>query len=105
MLANPDGAHRGANARIRPETGAIFAALNAAVDLSATPAETVGKPSPALFAEACRLLAAPPSKTIMLGDNPSTDIDGARSFGMLALLVTPSPQAFFSLLLETLRTA
>lgn len=105
LLANPDGAHRGANARIRPETGAIFAALNAAVDLSSTPVETVGKPSPSLFTEACRLLATPPSNTVMLGDNPATDIEGARSFGMPALLVTPSPQAFFATLLETLRTA
>lgn len=105
ILANPDGAHRGANARIRPETGAIFAALNAAVDLSGTSVEVVGKPSPALFAEACRILGTPPAKTIMLGDNPATDIDGARGFGMPALLVTPSPQAFFESLLETLRTA
>lgn len=105
ILANPDGAHRGANARIRPETGAIFAALNAAVDLSGTSVETIGKPSPALFTEACRLLGTSPAKTIMLGDNPATDIDGARSLGMPALLVAPSPHAFFEALLETLKTA
>ncbi|MFN4185465.1 MAG: HAD-IIA family hydrolase [Hyphomonas sp.] len=105
ILANPDGSHRGANARIRPETGAIFAALNAAVDLSETSIETIGKPSPDLFLEACRILGTPPAKTVMLGDNPATDIDGARKLGMPALLVAPSPQAFFQLLLETLRNA
>lgn len=105
ILANPDGSHRGANARIRPETGALFAALGAAVDLSETPVEIIGKPSALLFQEACRALGTPPARTIMLGDNPETDIEGARRLGMPALLVTPSPQAFFQLLLEALRNA
>lgn len=105
ILANPDGSHRGANARIRPETGAIFAALQAAVDLSETEIEIIGKPSPALFREACRLLGTAPAQTIMIGDNPATDIDGAYELGMPALLVTPSPQAFFQSLLEALRSA
>lgn len=105
ILANPDGSHRGANARIRPETGAIFAALDAAVDLSATPIETIGKPSSMLFNEACRILGTSPARTIMLGDNPATDIEGAHQAGMPALLVTPSPQAFFETLLETIRSA
>jgi len=105
VLANPDGSHRGANARIRPETGAIFAALQAAVDLSETSIDIIGKPSPAMFTEACRILGTAPAQTIMIGDNPATDIDGAHNLGMPALLVTPSPQAFFLSLLETLRTA
>lgn len=99
IVANPDGSHRGANARIRLETGALLAALEAAVDLSQADTEIIGKPSEGFFQEACRIIGTAPERTVMLGDNPSTDIEGARRVGMPALLVTPTPQAFFASLI------
>lgn len=99
IVANPDGSHRGANARIRLETGALFATLAAAVDLSKAETEIIGKPSEGFFQEACRIIGTLPERTVMLGDNPSTDIEGARRVGMPSLLVTPTPQEFFASLL------
>ena len=96
IVANPDGSHRGANARIRLETGAFFSTLAAAVDLSHAETEIIGKPSESFFQEACRIIGTSPQRTVMVGDNPSTDIEGARRVGMPSLLVTPTPQEFFA---------
>lgn len=99
IVANPDGSHRGANARIRLETGAFHAALEAAVDLSQAETEIIGKPSEGFFREACRIIGTSPHRTVMLGDNPDTDIEGAVRIGMPCLLVAPTPQEFFARLI------
>lgn len=89
IVANPDRTHPAANGAIVPETGALLAALAACVDLERVPMEIIGKPSARLFERACRALGATPDQAVMIGDNPLTDIAGARSVGMASILVAP----------------
>lgn len=63
------------------ETGAWLALLTAA---SGRTAQVLGKPSPHAFEHACARLGAAPSETVMIGDTPETDIDGAHAAGMIA---------------------
>jgi HAD superfamily hydrolase (TIGR01450 family) len=46
----------------------------------------VGKPEPVFFEELCQHLDADPAQCILVGDNPETDIAGARHFGMKTIL-------------------
>ncbi len=41
-----------------------------------------GKPDPAIFQEALRLLKRKPEETVFIGDSPMADIEGARKAGM-----------------------
>jgi HAD superfamily hydrolase (TIGR01450 family) len=86
-VGNPDLTHPDANGTRVPETGALLAALAATVDLSNVAVETVGKPGPTLFRQACAVLGVEPGQALMIGDNPSTDIAGARALEMPALQV------------------
>jgi putative hydrolase of the HAD superfamily len=43
--------------------------------------ELPAKPAPDMFAQACRELGVRPEALLHIGDNPETDIDGAREFG------------------------
>lgn len=85
IVANADRTHPGANGRLVPETGALLASL-----LSCAPdAEhmVVGKPGPMLFRRACEILGVASRNTVMIGDNPETDIKGAADFGIRSILV------------------
>jgi putative hydrolase of the HAD superfamily len=46
-----------------------------------------GKPNPAIFAHAVRMLGAEPRDTVMVGDNLATDVDGALAAGLCAVWV------------------
>lgn len=87
IVANPDLTHPGAGGRIKPETGALLSALASCVKLDTVEMEIVGKPMPTLFLKACRALDLEPEDVVMLGDNPATDLAGARALGMGSLLV------------------
>lgn len=87
IVSNPDATHPGPGGRVVPETGALLAALQACIDLGSVQTEIVGKPAPHLFHAACRTIGLPPEKVVMIGDNPATDIAGARRVGMRAVLV------------------
>ena len=65
-----------------PGTGAILAALEAA---SATPGEAVGKPELPMMRSAKRALGV--TKVLMIGDQTSSDVVGARRIGWGAALV------------------
>ena len=105
IVANPDTTHPGTNGRLMPESGALLAAIQACVELPAGSLEIIGKPSPRLFRKGCAALGLPADKVLMIGDNPQTDIQGARALGMRTCLVAPSPDAFFRTLRERLRSA
>jgi putative hydrolase of the HAD superfamily len=45
------------------------------------------KPDPRIFLEAATLLDTLPAETLMVGDDPVLDVEGARSAGMQAVLV------------------
>lgn len=80
VVANPDLVHPGPGGMIVPETGALLAALLACT--GPVNYRVVGKPEPALFAAGLALLDLPRRAVAMLGDNPRTDGEGARRFGL-----------------------
>lgn len=82
IVSNPDANHRGAVRRIVPETGALLAAILASLDNTAAKIDFVGKPHALLFQKACAALGVGPEKAVMIGDNPATDIKGARENGL-----------------------
>lgn len=83
-VSNLDGAHPGAGG-LTPETGALAAAIRAASGKA--PDYVAGKPYPAIFRQALASVGSPADKALMIGDNPRTDIAGARRIGMAALRV------------------
>lgn len=80
VIANPDLVHPGPGGAIVPETGALLAALLACT--GPVDYRLIGKPEPALFAAGLALLGLPKWAVAMLGDNPRTDGEGARRFGL-----------------------
>ncbi|PTQ08862.1 HAD family hydrolase [Sphingomonas oleivorans] len=89
ILANDDLNHPGPHGRIVPETGALLAALEAAVRPAEIATDRIGKPAATLFCRAFDALAVDPRRSVMIGDNPDTDIAGAAALGMDAVLVGP----------------
>jgi len=49
------------------------------------------KPSPIIFQKALQNLDSPPSKTVYVGDTPTTDIQGAHNTGIKAILINRPP--------------
>ena len=88
IVANPDLSHPDADGAPVPETGSLLAALRAMVP-GITPT-VVGKPESGLYREALARLGASPETALMMGDNPDTDLVGARRLGMAGLLVEPA---------------
>ncbi len=64
--------------------GAWVAALEYATGARA---EAFGKPEVAFYREACRTLGVSPGRTLMVGDDPVADVQGARNAGMAGALV------------------
>ncbi|MBO9647756.1 MAG: HAD-IIA family hydrolase [Variovorax sp.] len=102
IATNSDDNHPGPAGSVVPETGALLAALVAASGVA--PLSIIGKPGPLLFEEGMRRLgtAATRANTVVIGDNPATDLRGAAAFGLRALLVGPRPQAHAATLIELL---
>jgi|AntDeeMetagen681_2_1112603.scaffolds.fasta_scaffold05816_1 HAD superfamily hydrolase (TIGR01450 family) len=82
VAANADGWYPTPDG-IAPGTGATVAAIEAATGVEAT---VVGKPEPELFEIAMEGL--PADRTVMIGDNPQSDLVGADTAGIDAILVT-----------------
>jgi ribonucleotide monophosphatase NagD (HAD superfamily) len=86
VAANADLTHPGAAGTIVPETGALLAAVRACCPDAAC--RVIGKPEPYLFVEALSILGTHPERTLVVGDNPSTDGLGAKRMGMPYLRVS-----------------
>jgi phosphoglycolate/pyridoxal phosphate phosphatase family enzyme len=67
-----------------PGAGSIVAALAAATGV--TP-EVIGKPEPAMFRAIIEAAGVPAGETVVVGDNPASDIAGARRAGCASILV------------------
>ena len=67
-----------------PGAGAVLSVITAATGVQPT---VVGKPYPAMFEAAARLLGTRPEETLMVGDRLETDIDGAKAAGFKTALV------------------
>lgn len=65
-----------------PSSGAVLAAVEYATD---TAAETLGKPSPRLFATALERLG--PGRALVVGDRIESDLHGAHAAGLDAAIV------------------
>lgn len=75
-LPMPDG--------LAPGAGSILAALETATGRKPV---VMGKPAPAMFAAALKVLGTAPSRTLMIGDRIDTDILGGRRAGLRTALV------------------
>ncbi|WP_374571978.1 HAD-IIA family hydrolase [Phenylobacterium sp.] len=93
-VSNLDGGHPGLGG-VTPETGALAAAIQAASGKA--PDLVAGKPYPAIFRQALASVGCEPGRALMIGDNPRTDIAGARRVGVPAVRVDldlwPAPPA------------
>lgn len=67
-----------------PGAGAVLSVVASASGVQPT---VVGKPHPAMFAEALRRLSTQPGETLMVGDRLETDIEGAAAAGLKTALV------------------
>lgn len=85
IVSNVDATHPGPQDRVVPETGALLAAVVAASGVQ--PWRVIGKPAPLLFEEGLRRLGARAEDTVVVGDNPLTDAEGAARLGMACVLV------------------
>jgi HAD superfamily hydrolase (TIGR01450 family) len=83
-VANPDLLHPGTDGVV-PETGALAAAVQAGA--GRRPDLVMGKPYPHLYRRALRAAGVEPPDAVMIGDNPKTDLAGARRVGLRGLLV------------------
>lgn len=86
VVANADATHPGPDG-IVPETGALLAALQACSGETALPRTLIGKPAPLLFERACARLGVAPEETVMIGDNPHTDGEGATRAGINPIMI------------------
>lgn len=85
VATNPDGSFPTPEGP-SPAAGAFAAFVAAAAGRE--PDETAGKPHPAMFEAALEGLDATPEKVAMVGDNPQTDIRGARQMGLAGILIS-----------------
>jgi HAD superfamily hydrolase (TIGR01450 family) len=86
IVTNPDLTHPDGEGGVVPETGSLLAALEAGAGVA--PTHIVGKPETLLFKEAIRRLGSLPEHTIVVGDNPLTDQEGARRLGLRCIIVS-----------------
>lgn len=61
-------------------------------DATGVKAVVVGKPLPEIFVESVRSLGLSVTDSVMVGDNPASDIAGGRAAGMTTILVRRDPQ-------------
>lgn len=91
VVANPDLSHPGKNGVPRVETGAVLALLRSVLpQLEGT---VIGKPEHPLFQAALAIGGVAPERAVMIGDNATTDIAGARRMGMRAIHLHASARA------------
>jgi ribonucleotide monophosphatase NagD (HAD superfamily) len=83
VAANSDATYPG-EVGLLPGSGAILAAVEVASGRRAT---VVGKPKPEMFRLALERAGSEPSRTLVCGDRPETDVAGARAAGVPVALV------------------
>jgi HAD superfamily hydrolase (TIGR01458 family) len=74
------------------DAGMFVAGLEYSARVEAT---IIGKPSPAIYREACRLLRVEPGEAMMVGDDLESDLPPAREIGMRTCLVRTGKGAGF----------
>jgi len=102
ILSNQDLTHPGPGNMLQPETGALFAAIQACLGDHAPAVEVVGKPSPGLFRIALQRAGIDAADAVMIGDNPATDGAGAAACGIPFIQVHPTGPLTMARLAEAL---
>lgn len=85
IAANPDFSHPGINGEPIPETGAIVKAIEACSGKRVS--HYVGKPGGFLFQEAMKKFNWRNKDTVVIGDNITTDISGAKELNLHSFLL------------------
>jgi HAD superfamily hydrolase (TIGR01450 family) len=94
VVSNLDLSHPGAAGARIFETGVLLETVKACLpDLRYRP---IGKPSPVLYQAAMCRISAVAEELLAIGDNPTTDGEGARRMGIGCILVGPSAGAQFT---------
>ena len=95
VATNLDLSHPVDNGMLSPQTGSLVASIAA---VCGTVPDLIGKPSSYLFSYAKKRLAVAAERTVMIGDNPTTDILGGNRQGFVTILLrgamTRSPSPF-----------
>lgn len=86
VATNLDFYHPGEGGHRIPETGALIEAVKAVAGIREV--ELIGKPSLYPFEQAVKRTGLSPEACVMIGDNPYTDIRGARSIGMVTIWIS-----------------
>lgn len=94
VLANPDPIHPAADGTPVPETGALFAALQAG--FPELDYETYGKPSSYLITEGLKRAAVKAEDAVFIGDTPATDGQAAFAAGVPFVLIRRPTRAALS---------
>jgi len=102
IVSNVDISHPGRHGERVLETGVLLAAVKAC--LPGLKYRVIGKPSPLLYQAAMRRISARQDELLAIGDNPSTDREGAQRMGLPYALVGPDPDAHFQSLAEMMRS-
>ena len=102
VLPNPDLVYPKGGGELGFTAGAMALLIEAALAQRFPGAELrfdrLGKPQPHIFVEAARRLSIDPTRLVMIGDTPETDIAGAHAAGIAsALLGGSSSLATYSL--------
>lgn len=91
VVTNPDQNHPGPGSEgVVPETGSLMRAVVACSGV--VPTLIFGKPEPPLFAAGADSLGLAAEQITMIGDNPDTDVLGARRYGCRHLLLGNTPE-------------
>lgn len=91
LVSNPDFSHPDLDGDPVPETGSLLALLTSIIPQLQY--RVLGKPEAGLFQRALLKANADPCNSLMIGDNPRTDRDGAEALGIRAFLVGHHPEA------------
>lgn len=86
-LTNPDTSHPASDGTPRPETGALWAAIAAAVPCR--PQTMIGKPAPTLLLQALAAAGTSPDEAVFIGDNLATDGRAAAMAGVAFVQIAP----------------
>lgn len=91
VLPNPDLVYPKANGELGLTAGAIALVIEAVLERRfpgrRIAFERLGKPAPALFLRAARLLSIPPARLVMIGDQLHTDVAGGYAAGIATALL------------------
>jgi len=102
IVTNLDATHPGPDGHAIAETGALLAAVRSC--LPGLRYQAIGKPGRLIYRAVLRHVPADPRALLAIGDNPKTDGEGARRFGIPYVLIGRGAGADFATLAHLLES-